>query len=319
MANAIFKMTLTTEQPLSISLPVAEFTRANQYENSPVMTRGVDSEGELKKTSYIPATTLRGMLRRHVVVPEMEKRAKNKNPYTLAEAYRDLIGQDSASEQQPDEIDLIKIKELRAAHPIIDLFGVGLGVQSRLKVSHFMPEHNVLPEVFTTVRKDLGDNDDGAVLDLVSKDDRDQYLNRANANSSRARAETLLETLKRRKRKDGSIPDLDKEIKTTEAKVEEYREAMGGMVNSSRTLLTHYAMPAGLEWHGKLIITNYKDADIEMICDALDRFSHYPILGAQTSRGCGELSGKADLEVEGSLAKRISFGGFEPAKIDNLQ
>jgi hypothetical protein len=318
MANAIFKMTLTTEQPLSISLPVAKFTTPNQFNNSPVMTRGVDNAGELQKTSYIPATTFRGMLRRHVVVPIMEERAKNENPYSLQEAYRDLIGQDPESEKQPDEIDLVKIKELRAGHPVIDLFGVGLGVQSRLKVSHFMPEHNILPEVFTAARKDLGDTDDGAVLDLVSQDDRDQYLNRANANSGRARAEKMLDTLNKEKKKDGSTPDLDEQIKIMETKIEEYRESMGEMENSSRGIFSHYAMPAGLEWYGRLIVTKYKDADIDMICGALDRFSHYPILGAQTSRGCGELSGKADLEVDGSLVKRISFGSFEAAKIDDL-
>lgn len=61
MVNAIFKMTLTTEQPMSITLPVAEGTRANRFENSPIMTRGVDDEGKSLETCYIPATTFRGM------------------------------------------------------------------------------------------------------------------------------------------------------------------------------------------------------------------------------------------------------------------
>ena len=175
MVNTIFKMVLKTEQPLSITLPVAEYTTPNRYDNSPIMTRGVDEDGNKQQTSYIPATTFRGMLRRHVDMPIMEVRAKGGKPYTLEEAYRDLIGQDAASEQQPDEIDLVALKKLREEHPIIDLFGLGLGVESRLKVSHFLPEHNIMPDVFTTARKDLGDADDGAVLDLVKDDERDTY------------------------------------------------------------------------------------------------------------------------------------------------
>jgi len=318
MVNTIFNMTLTTEQPLSITLPVAEYTRANRFENSPVMTRGLDSEGKKQETCYIPATTFRGMLRRNVVVPLMEERATNGNHYTLDEAYRDLIGQDAASEQQPDEIDLMALKEMRAKHPVVDLFGLGLGVQSRLKVSHFLPAHNILPEAFTTARKDLGDADDGAILDLVRDEERTKYLKRANANSKRSAAESLLDRLTKQKKKDGSSEDLDAQIAATESKVEEYREAMDGMTNSSRTILTHYAMPAGVQWTGRMIVTKSTDKDIEALCEALDRFSNYPMIGAQHARGCGEISGVADIETDRKLVKKISFGGFAPAKIDDM-
>ena len=318
MSLAIFKLTLRTEQPLSISLPVAEGTRENRFQNSPLMTRGVNAEGEKLETSYIPATTFRGMLRRNVVIPKMEERASAGNPYSLPEAYQDLIGQDADSEQQPDEIDLVKLKALREANPVVDLFGVGLGVQSRLKVSHFLPEHNVLPEVFTTARKDLGDNDDGAILDLVSSEDRDRYLKRANANSHRSRAEGLLTQLKNKQKRNGSSSELEQQIDETEKKIEEYKKLMDGMSNSSRTLLTHYAMPAGVEWYGKMIITNVTDRDIDMLVSALDRFSLYPMLGAQHARGCGEISGKADVEIDRKTTKRVEFGHFENIKIVGL-
>lgn len=318
MVNAIFKMTLTTEQPMSITLPVAEGTRANRFENSPIMTRGVDDEGKSLETCYIPATTFRGMLRRHAVIPKMEERAKANNPYKLPEAYADLIGQDPESEQQANEIDLMALKKQREDNPVIDLFGLGLGVQSRLKVSHFLPAKNILPEVFTTARKDLGDHDDGKLLDLLHPDELSTYHQRATANSNKSRAETLLRTLNNQKRKDGASKELDAQIKETEKKVQEYSDQMGGMENSSRAIFSFYAMPQGIEWSGRLVITNYQDRDIEMICNALDRFSHYPMLGAQHARGCGEISGRADVLVDGTLVNKISFGGFESAKIDKF-
>ena len=192
MVNAIFNMTLVTEQPISITLPVAEGTRANRFENSPIMTRGVNDEGKGEQTCYIPATTFRGMLRRQAVIPKMEERKKSDNPYMLSEAYADLIGQDPGSEQQANEIDLVALKKQREENPVIDLFGLGLGIQSRLKVSHFLPEKNILPEVFTTARKDLGDHEEGKLLDLLHPDELSTYHKRSTANSNKSRAETFL-------------------------------------------------------------------------------------------------------------------------------
>lgn len=248
----------------------------------------------------------------------MEERAKANNPYKLPEAYADLIGQDPESEQQANEIDLMALKKQREDNPVIDLFGLGLGVQSRLKVSHFLPAKNILPEVFTTARKDLGDHDDGKLLDLLHPDELSTYHQRATANSNKSRAETLLRTLNNQKRKDGASKELDAQIKETEKKVQEYSDQMGGMENSSRAIFGFYAMPQGIEWSGRLVITNYQGRDMEMICNALDRFSHYPMLGAQHARGCGEISGRADVLVDGTLVNKISFGGFESAKIDKF-
>tara|TARA_R110000744_G_scaffold43338_3_gene97289 strand:- start:106 stop:1074 length:969 start_codon:yes stop_codon:yes gene_type:complete len=318
MATRIINVTLKTEGPLSISLPVAEYTQPNKWHNAPVMTLGLNSEGEPRETAFIPATTIRGMLRRNVALPVMEKRAADGNPSTLHQAYADLIGQDAGSEKQPDEIDPIAIRKLRQENPIVDLFGSGLGVKSRLKVSHFMAEHHVLPSVFTGVRKDLGDNDDGAVLDLLSSKDREEYLARTNANSKRAQADALLQNLIRKKRQGKDGPDIEAEIEAATSKVEAYEAIMGDMKNSSRTLLSYFALPAGVEWTGRLIIDRATPADIDALEGAFDRFSNYPMLGGQQARGCGELSGKAEIRKGNSLEKIISFGGFTPARIDSL-
>ena len=36
---------IRTESPLSIKMPVAEGSRENHFENFPVMTRGIDADG----------------------------------------------------------------------------------------------------------------------------------------------------------------------------------------------------------------------------------------------------------------------------------
>ena len=192
----IIKAKIRTEAPLSIKMPVAEGARENEFENFPVMTRGVDAEGRPLRTGFLPATTLRGHLRRSITIRSMQKAANEGKPYKLPQVYTEMIGQDAASEQQSDEIDLLALKAAREASPILDLFGSGLGIKSRLKVSHFVPEMNVLPEVFTGVRKDLDDTEDA--LDLVDENEKLAFLGRSESNNRRANALSLQKQLERK-------------------------------------------------------------------------------------------------------------------------
>ena len=136
-SKVIIKVVLKTEAPISIKMPVAEGARENDFENFPVMTRGVDADGNALKTGFLPATTLRGFLRRAVTLRNMRDAAKAGTPYRLPQIYAEMIGQDAESEKQSDQIDLALLKKQREASPILDLFGSGLGIKSRLKVSHF--------------------------------------------------------------------------------------------------------------------------------------------------------------------------------------
>ena len=98
----IIKAKIRTEAPLSIKMPVAEGARENEFENFPVMTRGVDAEGKPLRTGFLPATTLRGHLRRSITIRSMQKAEDEGKPYKLPQVYTEMIGQDAASEQQSD-------------------------------------------------------------------------------------------------------------------------------------------------------------------------------------------------------------------------
>ena len=144
MSRIIINATLTTVQPVSIRLP--------DQDGHPVMTRGIDSEGQPKKTAYIPATTVRGKLRRLAVQPLMEAAAAAGKPWTLHQVYEAMLGQDAASEAS-EEIDLAALKKRRADNHIVDLFGAGLGVKSRLSVGHFVPRVDVVAEAFVGIHQ----------------------------------------------------------------------------------------------------------------------------------------------------------------------
>lgn len=312
MKHIVINGTITTIGPLSIRMP-----DATEHQGFPIMVRGIDEDGNKQKTGYLPATTLRGFLRRAVVTRDMEIAAADGNHYSLPKAYSELIGQDSASEKQAGEIDLAEIKKAREASPVLDLFGSGLGVSSRLRVSHFLPAMNVLPDEYSGVRKDLGDTD--GIIELLNKDDATAYYGRETANRRRAAAEALITNLKRQIRaadkKGEDITDLNLQLAEAEKVVSKYKTEMGDMQVSSRTLVSHTALAAGLELHGRLVLINAKDRDLEMIEYALDRLSCFPVLGAQSARGCGEISGQFDVTVDGVTQKRITVGGYMPSQV----
>ena len=316
----VINATITTESPLSLSMPVAQGLQKNAYENFPLLVRGVDDEGEKKYTGYLPATTLRGFLRRAVVLADMNAASEAGTPYRLQQAYAELIGQDAASEKESGDIDLAAMKKTREDSPVLDLFGAGLGLKSRLRVGHFVPNHNLLPDAITGTRKDLDDTPDA--FNLLAQEDIEQFYTRSEGNTARARAEAMLKTLKRqvsaKKRANESTDELDAQVTEAEKLVDKYKDVMGDMKNSSRTILTHYALGSGIDLSGRLVVENPRVRDVQMLELALNALSLFPILGAHSARGCGEVSGVFDFIKGGELFKRVTVGGFQAATITNF-
>jgi len=321
-STLIVSIIIRLEAPLSIAMPVAEYTKANKWENFPVAPIGFDEEGEPIQSGFLPATTVRGAIRRFAVLPNMEAAAERGEHYRLEQAYSELIGQDPGSEKQPDEIDLTAIKEAREASPIVDLFGSGLGVKSRLMVSNFVPDHPTLPMAFTAVRKDLGDTE--GVLEAISEEDRSSYLAREEANRKRAQTEALVTRLMRdvsKATKTGSdeVANLKVQLQAAEKLAAKYRDDMGDMKVSTRSLMTSYALPQGLDLKGKFVVRSARERDMEILLRGLDGLSRWPVLGAQSARGAGEVSGKAEFRLDGRLVKSVVFGGFESLKTRDFQ
>jgi CRISPR type IV-associated protein Csf2 len=310
MKKIIINATLTTVQPVSIKLP--------DQDGHPRMTRGLDSEGQPKKTAYIPATTVRGKLRRLAVLPLMQAAAAAGKPWTLHQVYESMLGQDAASEAS-EEIDLVALKKRRADNHIVDLFGAGLGVKSRLSVGHFVPVVDVEPESFAGVRKDLDSDTD--VLDLMAEDEVNRFVGRNANNAKRSAAERLVTTLGRNVRKtekaSGDVTELKAAMVLAEAQRDALVAAMGDMKNSTKTLTSYQAMPAGIELKSRIIIDKASSQDITTLMGALDLFSRSPVLGGQTARGCGEVTGKFEMsDQDGILLGVISVGGYAPSKLN---
>jgi CRISPR type IV-associated protein Csf2 len=315
----IINAKIKTLAPLSIKMPKPEGSRENEFANFPVMTRGIDDDGNKLQTGYLPATTVRGFLRRAVTLRSMKAAADSGKPYKLPQIYSEMIGQDAESEKQAGEIDLLAIKKAREDSPILDLFGSGLGIKSRLKVSHFVPHVNVLPEVFTGVRKDLDDTEEA--MDLMDKSDMVSFLGRSESNTKRVAASALvkqLETEIRRTEKKGETVSEDKikALSVAKANEDKFKADMGEMQNSTRTIVQHFALPSGIELSGRLVVENAVERDMDLIQHGLDELSKKPVLGAHSARGCGEIEGTFQIiDCDGKLIKTIFIGDYKPSKV----
>ena len=311
MSNIVIDANITTIGPLSITMPVATGGRANQWNNFPVTANGMDDDGNLQMTGYLPATTVRGMMRRAAGIAAMARRGEGKT--TLQQAYADILGQGSDTK---DEVDLVKLAALRQSEPILDLFG-SWSLKSRLLVSNFLPQTNVLPLVVTGVRKDLEDTD--GVLEQLVKADQDAYFNRSDVNSERAKADAVVKGIGREiaktKKAGGDISKLEADKVTAERAVAMLKEQMGEMANSSRTITEYYALPAGLLFTGRIVIQNAKERDIALVMEGLEYLSQRPLLGAQVARGCGEIKGMFTFKKDGRVLRTVNSGGWTSATV----
>lgn len=319
--RVIVNVTLRTKGPLSLKMPVAEGARENEFDNFPVMTRGVDADGNKLRTGYLPATTVRGFLRRAATLQRMRRAAEQGKPYKLPQVYNEMIGQDADSEKKAEDIDLLAIRAARESSPVVDLFGSGLNVKSRLLVSHFCPAVNVLPEAFTGVRKDLDDTEEA--MDLMDPQDMDIFLRRSERNRERAAAAALVKQLegkiRRDEKKNGASEDDRKALEVARKQEAAAEGEMGDMKVSTRQLTTYFALSSEVELRGRMVIERAKDQDIALLEHGLRELSRSPVLGAQSARGCGEIEGVFEfLDDSGRLLKSVTIGGYRDAKVTDF-
>jgi hypothetical protein len=187
-------------------------------------------------------------------------------------------------------------------------------------VSNFLPKTNVLPQAITGVRKDLEDTD--GVLEFLSEADRLAYYSRSDINSQRAAADAVVKGLKRemaKAKKEGKpLADLEAAFAIAETKAVALKSEMGEMANSSRTITEFFALPTDVALHGRIVIEQSKERDLDLILQALNALSTRPMLGAQVARGCGEIAGRFTIKVDGKIVKTVTTGGWAPAQAEDF-
>jgi hypothetical protein len=99
-----------------------------------------------------------------------------------------------------------------------------------------------------------------------------------------------LETQIRRLQKKGdAVPDdLQQALAVAQKTLDDHKSGMGDMQNSTRTIVQHHALPAGLALQGRLVVDRPQPRDAEMLQFALEQLSLYPVLGAHSARAAAK-------------------------------
>ena len=309
MQDIRIDITLNTAQPIT-------FTH-HGIGGLPTMVRGVDSEGKPLRTVYIPAAQFRGRLRHESALAKMRAAT---TPIKLADAYMLALGQniDTKEDEADEKVRLGELLALRAANPFIDLFGTWK-MDSRLYVSHLLPAMNVQPDTFHHIRRDLDTNE--ALFAELPEAETGVFYARQDGQSQASQAEGLIKVATREMRKAKKDNDAEK-LAEIEAKIEQLKalkkaHKAGDESGNTKHLVEMEAIPAGLQLLGKLIVKRATAQDVSTITGAFNAISLFPMFGAQRARGCGEVSGTADVcHTSGEVLAHIAFGGFSPALVE---
>lgn len=283
----------------------------------PLMTRGVDQEGRHQRTVYLPAAQFRGRLRHEAALSGMRSKPEK---VKLEEAYMLALGQDlrPTEDDAPEQVRLKEQLQFRAANPLLDLFGTWK-LASRLFVSHFFPDVNVMPDKVSHIRRDL-DTDEDLMAEL-GDEEQDRLYQRQEKQGLASKAEAIIklatrELMAAKKAKDNA------KVEELEAKILEFKELKKthkGDDDSDNTkhLVQLEVIPAGINLSGKLTVHRANPYDLQTMIKALDGFSFMPYLGAQRARGCGEVRGTASFKNhEGEVLVVVAFGGLCAANIE---
>ena len=309
-ARLVFSGFITALQPLAIKPPETEVAVM------PVRT----SSGETKESVYIPATTIRGRLRRGVAHALLGDRKRS-----LDDLYATIIGQTRYSEEKSDYVNLEVLAQLRAANPVTSLFGLGLGLKSRILVSHGIPGEPVEKITLRGVRRDL--DADERDFSALSNEERTAWVARANANSDRATLDNQIEAAERDQRKAKKANDEEQLAKI--AKLLEglhtartKAAALATSAVSIKQIVSHEAAPAGTVFNSEFVVANPAQADLGLVLLALDELSMSPFIGGQQARGCGKMKfeyvvTQYDNGVSRPLCTVIG-GGFGTATVQSV-
>jgi CRISPR/Cas system CSM-associated protein Csm3 (group 7 of RAMP superfamily) len=304
----VAQISLHSVQPLT-------FTH-HSVDGLPLLARGIDQEGRHLRTVYIPAAQFRGRVRHEAALSQMRSES---GKVKLEEAYMLALGQDlrPAEDDAPEQVRLKEQIAVRKENPLLDLFGTWK-LASRLYVSHFMPEVNVLPAKISHIRRDLDTNED--MMDALGSDEQDRMYDRQSKQGMASQVGQLIKLATRELMAAKKAKDVTKvdEIEAKILELKELKKTQKGDDDSENTkhLVELEFIPAGITLNGKLTVNSAIPNDLRVLVDALVGFGEKPYLGAQRARGCGEVALEATFKnADGDVLATVAFAEGEGSNV----
>ncbi|MGH8463105.1 MAG: hypothetical protein ACRER5_03095 [Pseudomonas sp.] len=285
---------------MAITLPAdASAPKRSAMDASPVPTTTVyDPAIGLVDTAYVPASSLRGTLRRagHEALNRRQV-ALGREPLNLRSFYMLRIGGIKSKGSDGLSKDVTAELELRKKNPFLSLFGAAdAGVMSflagRLEVDHALPAHPIAPDrcpVYNGMRTDDMLRSPSQSMELLDPSAADAWRNlfqsMNNTSALKARKKTLkADAVKAARAKDQEARDR------ANAELAQIDESLSTADNSIAQPLPGYrAIPAGVRLDHGLALNRASLAEIGCLLDALDAMAADPVVGGHRNHGCGKI------------------------------
>lgn len=295
---------LILESPVAISLPGSgEGLKASDPAPVPVTTV-FDPAAGLVDTAYIPASSIRGSLRRaaHAAL-NRRLRALGREPLDLRSFYLLRIGGIKAKGSSDGlSKDVSAELALRQSNPLVSLFGaadagpVGF-LAGRLEVDHALPVTPLSPAscpAFAAMRSDDVLRSPASSMELLSPEAVDawQRLFEATNNTSalKKRHKAALKSYGEAKRAGDNAA-----VEAASAQLKELEETLSSAQGSIAQPLAGYrAIPAGTQL-SHTVAMDATLAELGCFLDAIETFTLDPSVGGHRNHGCGRL--RAEWEV----------------------
>lgn len=289
---------ITAESPIAITLPGGP--KRSAKDATPVPTTTImDEQGGVYESAYIPASSIRGRLRRcaHDALNERFNRM-NREALDLRSFYMLRIGGTKSRGSDGTAINVSQEVALRDRNPFLSLFGAAdtgdtTFLAGRLEVDHGIPVKALPPEhcpVFSGLRTDDMLRDPAASLKALPDGSYEAWREMFTSIQENSVAKKKLkeaDIARRKARNEGNaskVAELDAEI----AAINE--QLMAGMNSINQPLAGYQAIPKGAVLAQSLSILRPTLAEIGVLFDALEFFSLDPRIGGHRHHGCGRVS-----------------------------
>lgn len=322
--NLTLTGTLTLEAPVAIALPATKGVRLAADDPTPVPTTVVyDPEAGYADTAYVPASSLRGRLRRagHDALAH-RLAAMGVAPLDLRSFYMLRIGGMKSKGKTAKALEVTREAQLRATNPFISVFGAADAgpvtfLAGRLAVSHALPAAPLSPDqcpVFNGVRTDDVLRDPAAAADQLPPDALDEWQKIFASAQETSATKARQRALKSAAGKAKGVGDAQAlaEARAELADIETQLASSKGSI--LQPLAGYRALPQGAVLGVTLALRNATLAEVGVLLNALDAFAVDPYIGGHRHHGCGQvaltLTAYADaLDARGAPSRR-ELGGM---------
>lgn len=309
--------------------PKSEVNRADKYQAGDKDTARLprmmvnDDSGNMVYTAYFPGSGIRGKLRRCSRDAWLNATGRK---VSIEEMRTLTIGGVKGSGSE-GSLQIAKIKALREENPVISLFGQSSGydlgwVDGKAMIGMAVPEKPLtVPEIITGVRRD--DLRQGQGIEVLKPEELERLEELAEKEREAGRIRKHIRAIQRkigearRNENDEAVAEFSEELEAAEEALDEINQQLDSDVSVLMPLSGYEVIPPGVRLKHRMVLRDVSAKDVMLFFDALNLFSHDPILGAHAAAGCGIVRASWDIRVlDGADVRKA--GSVEVVPFDGI-